>query len=147
MRRVCGLAAGVAAEWVVQGTDPAARDRGLGWVAPEDGAEGGLAAVVRVEVAEVLALQVAAVAAGRACGIPEYQGAVVVVAQGQARAAPAEQVGPAAVALVVEAAAAELVEAVEPGLVQEGGLSAAVALAAGAAVRGPAEAVRVGRGH
>jgi hypothetical protein len=54
---------------VVQGTDRAARDLGLGWVALEDQAAREPAAVARVEVAEALALQVGAVAP--ACGIPE----------------------------------------------------------------------------
>jgi len=74
----------VAAGWADRGTDPAERDPGLGWVALEDQAAE-LAVVVPVEVAEALALQVAAVAAP-ACGIPECR--VAVVAQGRALVAP-----------------------------------------------------------
>jgi hypothetical protein len=70
---------------VDRGTARAVRGRDSDLVVVEDRAARELAVVVRVEVAEALALQVAAVAAP-ACGIPECR--VAVVAQGQALVAP-----------------------------------------------------------
>ena len=91
------------------GTDPAAADLGLAWVARGDQAAVGLALAEQVEVAEALALQEAAGAL--ACGIPVYR--VAAVAQEQAREGPVKEVDPEAVArvwAVLEGEEAELVE-------------------------------------
>ncbi len=81
-------------EWAALGTDPAAADLGLDWVAQEDQAAVGLAVVgERVEVV----VPEAAEAVALACGILGFLVAAE-VAQGQARVGPVEEVDPEAVA-------------------------------------------------
>ena len=103
----------MAGAWADPGTDPAAADLGLDWVAQEDQAAVGSAVVVeQVEVAAPEAPEAVALA----CGILGFPVAAE-AAQGQARVGPVEEVDPEAVAgvwAVLEGAAeAELVEAPE----------------------------------
>ena len=104
----------MAVGWAAPGTDPAAADLGLDWVAQEDQAAAGLAVVVeQVEVA----VPEAAEAVAPACGILGFPVAAE-VALGQARVGPVEEVDPEAVAgvwAVLEGAAeAELAEDLVP---------------------------------
>jgi hypothetical protein len=100
----------VAVGWADRGTDPAAADLGLDWVAQEDQAAVGPAVVA--EQVEVAAPEAVALA----CGILGFPVAAE-VAQEQARVGPVEEVDPEAVAgvwAVLEGAAeAELVEVPE----------------------------------
>jgi hypothetical protein len=86
----------VAGAWADPGTDPAAADLGLDWVAQEDRAAVGLAVVVEQVEVEALARREAVGAVAPVCGILGCPVAAEVVL-GQARVAPVQEVGPAAV--------------------------------------------------